>query len=272
MEWIILGIAVIAFMFLSGCNKKPKPEPPEPEPEPEPKWEIFYPVDYTLPAIDLGKLKWEITAYGTEIYNRYVKRVDWWNENIERLPIVQKGEINDRKLFAILHLKNSDGSYKFRWTSDMERWDKKDHWASPENFLTLVDEDCRVIEPEEFEPNPEGFYRDDCDGFCRKHCKYLIKWCKYYLSFFLEVYWEKLLDNGTWKGLGHAITVYKKTPESNWGCFSNQQWLSASGELTSFMGFVYKFVPVNNPDFKDKYRLTRELEQDTRLTENYCGK
>jgi hypothetical protein len=35
MEWIILGIAVIAFMFLSGCNKKqPEPDPNLPDEAP----------------------------------------------------------------------------------------------------------------------------------------------------------------------------------------------------------------------------------------------
>jgi hypothetical protein len=44
MEWIILGIAVIAFMFLSGCNKKPKPPEPEPPdlPEEKPRYRALF--------------------------------------------------------------------------------------------------------------------------------------------------------------------------------------------------------------------------------------
>jgi hypothetical protein len=253
MAYIILAIAVIAFMFLSGCKPKPKPPEPDPEPDPDkPKWSDYYPIGWYKPLVDLYN-KWVHSDYESIEWQNYVSLINGWNETLYNNNI-PKGEISDRKLWLILRQKKSNGEYLFKWTSDMDIWGKTDHWAAPEQFLILKDKDGN--------PDPDGKYRDDCDTFCRLHNQYLFETCNYWLSLFVEVYWKKkywnkVSDSYQWKSLGHAITLYKITPDDDWKCFSNQQWLSASHGEKRIIDYVYKFVPINKPEFVDQYELIR---------------
>lgn len=253
---ILLIIGLGAILILSGCKSNPNPNP-EPEPEPnKPKWEDYYPDNIYVPLIDLNKKKWIQTDYNSPNWANYINLIEGWNNNLEKPPI-PKGEISDRKLYVILFQKKSNGEYLFQWTSDMQVWGKVDYWASPEEFL-----ECTKNENGDCDIN--GYYRDDCDGFARFHNEYLFVWCFYWCSLFLEIYWKKkvLVQVGDqliekWNTYGHAITAYKVNPESNWKCFSNQSWVAQLHGEKNLMKIVYKFVPINNPQFADKYQLIK---------------
>lgn len=252
--WIIGIIILIGLYFL--LRKKGNGIIPEPEPEPNnPKWEDYYPKNWYKPLVDWNKKKWIPSNHNSKEWDNYVIQVNLWNETLEKLSI-KKGEISDRKLYLILFQKKDNGEYLFRWNSDMQIWGQKDHWAPPELFLILKDENGN--------PDPDGKYRDDCDTFSRFHNQYLFESCKYWLSLFLEIYWKKkvLVQVGDkliekWNSYGHAITVYKKDSESNWKCFSNQSWVASLSGEDELMKIVYKFVPIDNPQFADRYQLIK---------------
>lgn len=253
MVWIILIIAGILAFLLTGCKSNPTPEP-EPGPEPnKPKWKDHFPENWYIPLVDWNKKKWISSDYDSKEWDNYVIQINLWNKNLEKLSI-KKGEISDRKLYLILFQKKDNGEYLFKWTSDMKIWGQRDHWAPPEQFLILKNEEGN------FDPN--GKYRDDCDTFAKFHNQYLFEWCDYWLSWFLGIYWKKktIVEVGDqliekWTNYGHAITVYKKSPESNWKCFSNQSWVATLEDKKNLMDIVYKYVPINNPQFADKYKL-----------------
>jgi len=255
---IIIIFVIIGIIILLLSRRKPKPNPPNPEPDPEPdkpKWEDYYPINWYVPLVDWNKKKWIPSNHNSGEWDNYIIQIDLWNETLERLPI-KKGEVSDRKLYLILFQKKDNGEYLFRWTSDMQIWGQIDHWAPPEQFLILKDE--------EGNPDPDGKYRDDCDGFAKLHNQYIFEWCNYWLCWFIEVYWKKkiLVQVGDqliekWENYGHAITVYKINPESNWKCFSNQSWVASLNGEDNLMKIVYKFVPINNPQFADKYQLVK---------------
>jgi len=248
---VIIGAFVI--YFLTGCKHEINPNP-DPEPEPDtPKWEDYYPLNWYKPLIDWSKAKWIPSNHDTEEWDNYIVLIAFWNDTLEKLPI-KKGEVSDRKLYVILFQKKDNGDYLFRWTSDMQIWGVKDYWTPPEKFLILKDE--------EGNPDPDGLYRDDCDTFARLTCQYLHDWCDYWLVWFVGIYWKKKITVQVgdqliekWEKYGHAITVYKTDPESNWKCFSNQSWVSSLNGEDNFMKIVYKFVPIDNPAFADKYEL-----------------
>lgn len=251
---LIVGILIFltSYFLLKKKGNGVIPEP-EPEPEPKPKWEDYYPENSYMPLIDLNGKKWIASDYNSKEWENYILKVNFWNETLEKLPI-KKGEVSDRKLYLILSQKKENGEYLFEWTSDIQIWGQKDYWAPPESFLILKDENGN--------PDPNGKYRDDCDGLARFHNQYLYEYCKYWLSWFVEIYWKKriyvkvgeqLVEK--WNNYGHAITVYKKDPESNWKCFSNQSWVASLNGEDDFMNIIYKFVPINNPQFADKYQL-----------------
>lgn len=250
----IIAIVIILAMFLQGCRspKPPVPEPPEPNPV-EKTWEDYYPLNHYKPLIDLDKAKWIHSDYESVEWKNYIRLIDNWNKTLYS-DIIPKGEISDRKLWLILRQKKIDGSFLFEWTSDMDIWGKIDHWASPEMFLILKDKNGN--------PDPNGNYRDDCDTFCKFHNQYLFEFCNYWLSLFVEIYWKKRYWNEVsnsyqWESLGHAITLYKITPDDDWKCFSNQTWLSANHGEKEISDYVFKFVPINKPEFVDKYQLTK---------------
>ena len=256
MIWILLILLIGVGIFLSGCKSKPKP-PPDPVPDPnKPKWEDYYPLNWYIPLVDWNKGKWILSDYNSEVWDNYIILVDLWNETLEKLTI-KKGEVSDRKLYLILFQKKDNGEYLFQWTSDMQVWGKIDYWAPPEEFL-------KCLKNAEGICDELGYYRDDCDGFARLHCQYLSEWCNYWLCWFVEVYWQKkiLVQVGDqliekWEGYGHAITVYKISPESNWKGFSNQSWTASLNGEDNFMKLIYKFVPINNPQYADKCQLVK---------------
>jgi len=252
---ILIILGVLAIYFLSGCKKETKPTP-DPDPGPDkPKWEDHFPVNWHKPLIDINKKKWIASNYNSIDWDNYIVLINLWNNILEKLPI-KKGEVSDRKLYVILFQKKENGEYLFLWTSDMQIWGVKDYWTPPEKFL--------ILKNEEGDPDPNGLYRDDCDTFARLHCQYLHEWCDYWLVWFVGIYWKKkiLVQVGDqliekWEKYGHAITVYKINPESNWKCFSNQSWVSSLNGEDDLMKIVYKFVPINNPQFADKYQLIK---------------
>jgi hypothetical protein len=257
---IIVIIALVIYVQRQQNNPVPvpPPEPPDPEPEPEPdkpKWSDYYPINYFKPLVDLNKGKWIHSDYESPLWTNYVNLINNWNETLEKQSIV-KGEISDRKLWVILSQDHPKGGKLYEWTSDLDVYDDIDYWASPEKMHEYKkDKDGN-------RDDVFGKYRDDCDGFARFHNQYLFETCNYWLCLFLEIYWKKRYWNNVsnsyqWKNLGHAITVYKEDPESDWKCFSNQTWLSASHGEKRINDFVFKFVPINLEQFKDKYELTR---------------
>jgi hypothetical protein len=253
MSWLILILGLIILILLASCKPKPIPTP-EPDPEPDkPKWSDYYPVNWYEPKLDWDKHKWIYSDYESLEWAKYITLIHNWNETLHN-DYIPKGEISDGKLWLMLRQRKDNGSFLFEWTSDLDIWNKPDHWASPEKFLILKDKDGN--------PDPNGHYRDDCDTFARFHNQYLFETCNYWMSLFLEVYWKKRYWNDVsnsyqWQNLGHAITVYKETPDSDWKCFSNQQWLSASHGEKRIKDFVFKFVPINLEEFKDKYELIK---------------
>jgi hypothetical protein len=199
-------------------------------------------------------VKWINSNYDSELWQNYTSKIVNWNNELSKLPI-EAGEVSDRKLYLILNQKKPDGKYLFQWTSDLEVWGKEDYWAAPEKFLEYPknqDGEMDLV---------NGCYRDDCDGFARFHCQYLTEWANYWCVLFLEVYWRRK-SNDVWKSLGHAITVYKQTPETGWKCFSNQTWLSSVTSKDSLLEWVYTFVPIDDPVYQDNYQLIRVVARE----------
>jgi len=230
MTWLILIIFCILGLFLGGCSK-PKPPNPDPDPEPSPSpnpedsWIAYYPIGYTIPIVDWDKSKWQ------ERDDHEQEQVDnimlhFMNEN-------DRTDIDDLTLSLILFTKVA-GEYYFRWTSDMQTWNYEDYWATPYQFVITK----------------EG--KGDCDDFCGLHCDYLYELCQYYLVWWCEVYWQrKITANGvdSWKSLGHAITCYKRSSESNWRCFSNQSLLGRANGFETIEEIIRKFCP-NDDDHR----------------------
>jgi hypothetical protein len=122
--------------------------------------------------------------------------------------------------------------------------------------------DIEVQDNHNFVLADSGVISHNCDDMAGLHCDYLYRLGYMPIVFWLEVYWKRRVLNTLnntyyWKDLGHAVTIYKRTPEDNWRCFSNQQWLAMSNGVPEIKDIVYKFVPVNNPSFKDDYELTK---------------
>jgi len=244
---IIIAIIVVIIMgvLFTGCGGKPKPKPPD---EPEiPKWEDYYPEGFKIPSIDLYN-KWQTRNFDSIYWANYENEV----RSIGALE-GRQDKYDDYTLAMILTHKLPDGRYLFKWTDDMEIWGKVDHWGSPDEFLIRKDENGN--------PDPDGLFRDDCDGFAGFHCDYLYRLCNNnFLVWWLEIYWKrrfinKLNGSYYWKDLGHAITIYKRSPESNWRCFSNQQWLGMTDGIADIMDIVHKFVPLDKEEFKEQYEM-----------------
>ena len=257
--WILLILLIAVAIYFTWCKQTSPGPGPGPDPGPNvPKWEDHYPVNWHKPLIDINKKKWIASDYNSIDWDNYIVLINLWNNILDKLPAIKKGEVSDRKLYVILFQKKENGEYLFIWTSDMQIWGLVDYWTPPEKFLILKDEEGK--------PDPNGKYRDDCDTFARLHCQYLHEWCDYWLVWFLEVYWQKklLIQVGDqliekWQSYGHAITVYKIDPDSKWKGLSNQSWVATLAGEDNFMKLVYKFVPINNPEFSEKYKLVKVI-------------
>ena len=221
---LILIVCCLLALILGGCFKKPKPEPePEPEPKPEDEWIPFYPQNWYKPAIDWSKGKWQQREFDTDL---------WWeyeNKLIEFMRIQGRDIFDALTLARVLTVK-VNGQYYFKWTSDMEVWQVEDYWEIPPEVVLIK----------------QGL--TDCDGFSGLHCDYLFRLSNLWLVWWIEVYWKKRYWNSVsnsyqWKNLGHAITIFKETPESPWKCFSNQQFLGMTNGYQSIGEIVSKFCP-----------------------------
>ena len=239
----IVGLIIIGsiFLFLYGCNSKhpePTPEPdPEPEPTPEDDWKEHYPKGYKIPIFDINKNKWGDRIFDSSKWKQYENRINEFMDKENRV------EYDDYSLAKVMTHKEN-GEYFFVWTDDMVTWDKRDYWATPAQFVI------------------DKLGLGDCDDMAGLHCDYLYRLGYMPIVFWLEIYWKRRVLNTLnntyyWKDLGHAVTIYKRTPKDNWRCFSNQQWLGMSNGVPEIKDIVYKFVPVNNPSFKDDYELTK---------------
>ena len=112
--------------------------------------------------------------------------------------------------------------------------------------------DVEVQDNHNFILADSGVISHNCDDFAGLHCYYLHDLCNYYLTWWIEVYWQrKVTANGvdSWKSLGHAITIYKRSPESNWRCFSNQSLLGRTNGFETLEEIIRKFCP-NDDDHR----------------------
>jgi len=231
---LVLIVCCLLALILGGCFKKPKPEP-EPEPEPEDEWEDYYPVNWYKPVIDINAHKWRERNFDSPEWETYENTVLSLMKKVDR-----ENKFDDLTLARILTSKTDDGRYLFKWTSDMEIWEETDHWATPAEFLILKDENGN--------PDPNGLYRDDCDGFAGFHCDFLYRLCNYWIVWFIEVYWKKryfndFSNNYQWKAQGHAITIYQRTAGDMWRCFSNQTFLGMTNGYATIQEIIEKFCP-----------------------------
>ena len=232
-------------LLLGGCIKKPKPEPgPEPEPEPEPnpedKWKDYFPANWYIPFADWWN-NWRKRDFESAEWQAYEQEVD------RLFKLTERPVLDDYALARILVTKLPDGRYFFKWTSDMDVWGLADHWSTPAEFLY-----CR--KDEKGNCDPDGLYRDDCDGFAGLHCDILYRMIGYPLVWFMEIYWQRK-KNDVWVSYGHAITVYKREMEGNFRVFSNQSWVGMTNGYARPEDIIFVFVPINSPLQKDNYRL-----------------
>ncbi len=116
--------------------------------------------------------------------------------------------------------------------------------------------DIEVQDNHNFVLADSGVISHNCDDFSGLHCDYLHDWCEYWLTWWVEVYWKQykgeVEGKPIWKSLGHAITIFKETPESKWKCFSNQQYLGMSQGYETIGEIVSKFCPRD-----DKHELLK---------------
>lgn len=219
--WQLIGIFIFfvtAGFVIGGCTKKPKPDPdPQPNPEPDkPKWEDYYPKGYSKPI---------------DFHNKWIKRnfdssrwSDYENKIIDfMLDEDRQGKFDELTLAKLLTHKENN-KWFFTWTSDLETFGKEDYWSPPDEYVI----------------DKHGL--GDCDDFAGFHCDFLDRKSKYWLVWWIEIYWQQR-SNGVWKGLGHAITIFKETQESPWRCFSNQQYLGMSYGYADIADVVSKFCP-----------------------------
>ena len=216
---IAIILFAIAVLFLVGCKKlTPSPNPnPDPEPEPEPTWEQFYPEKCYKPASIIYDSRWQKRDYGSPEWQEYDDRM------IEFMRIQDRTTADALTLARILTVK-IDGKYFFVWTSDMDTWLLLDYWATPYEFVIVK----------------KG--KGDCDDFAGLHCDFLFGVSEYWLVWWIEIYWKQ-------RGqlLGHAITIFKETPETPWRSFSNQQFLGMTNGYESVEEIISKFCP-KDPD------------------------
>jgi len=215
----IVGLIIIGsvLLFLYGC--KPKKPVPNPEPEPEPDtWEHFYPGNCIKGTSTKPDYRWQAREVESAKWFEYEDKIAHFMKLEGRENI-----FNALTLATVLTIKIA-GSYFFKWTSDMITWLVSDYWAHPYEFVI------------------EKAGRGDCEDFAGVHCAYLHRECKYWLVWWIEIYWQQR-SNGVWKGLGHAITIFKETQESPWRCFSNQQYLGMSYGYADIADVVSKFCP-----------------------------
>lgn len=241
----IIAIIVILAFALQGCNKKPIPTPePEPEPDPDkPKWDIFYPFGATFPTFDFQKNNWQIRNFNSSRW------LDYENKIINFMIDEDRKDIFDELTLAKLLTHKENGKYFFVWTSDLEVFEKEDYWAPPDEYVI----------------DKHGL--GDCDDFAGFHCDYLYRLSQYWLVWWIEVYWKrkywnKVSNSYQWKNLGHAITILKRSPESNWKCFSNNSFLGMTNGFETFEEIIYKFVPLNVPSQVDNYKLTKVVARE----------
>lgn len=216
MWWAVLAGLLITLLF-SSCRKPDPPEPdPDPDPDPpEPKWEDYYPAGWYVPVIDWDVAKWQMMTDE--------EKEDYDDMMIHLMNINNRLTFDDLTLHLVLFTK-VDGEYYFKWTSDMETWMQEDYWATPYQFVI----------------SKEGL--GDCDDFCRLHCDYLTELCEYWLVWWVEVYWQRLKGESWWS-YGHAITIYKRSVESPYRCFSNQSLLGSTNGYETIDEIIRKFVP-----------------------------
>lgn len=235
----IITIVIILAFALQGCNKKPIPTPEPPEPNPvEKTWEDYYPKSAKIPATpNYGN--WRPRNFNSNDWSNY--------ESVIQGLFRQTGRdvFDDIALSRILMTKLLDGRYLFKWTSDMEIWGQDDHWASPDEFLY-----CRKDEKGNCDPN--GLYRDDCDGFAGLNSDILYRMMEYPLVWWLEIYWQRK-SGGVWRGFGHAITVYKREWHSPYRVFCNQSWVASVSGKQTIEDIVQLYVPTKT--LPDNYRL-----------------
>jgi len=240
MELITKIALFIAFciigLFMGACSKRPKPPDPDPEPEPEKEWKDFFPRNWKIPVIDWGN-KWRKRAFGSPLWLEYEQKVEGLYKQVDR-------PFDDTGLSRMLMLKLPDGRYLFKWTSDMDIWGVEDYWATPPEFLVFKDADGNE--------NPNGLYRGDCDVFAGMNCDILYRMMKYPLVWWLEIYWQRQ-SGGVWRGLGHAITVYKRELEDNFRVFCNQSWVGMSYGYKDIEDVVQLYVPTKT--LPDNYNL-----------------
>ena len=244
--WQLIGIFIFfvtAGFVIGGCTKKPKPDPdPQPNPEPDkPKWEDYYPKEYSKPI---------------DFHNKWIKRnfdssrwSDYENKIIDfMLDEDRQGKFDELTLAKLLTHKEND-KWFFTWTSDLETFGKEDYWSPPDEYVI----------------DKHGL--GDCDDFAGFHCDFLDRKSKYWLTWWIEIYWKRKYWNNVsnsyqWKSLGHAITILKRTPESNWKCFSNNSFLGMTSGFKTFEEIIYKFVPLNVPSQADNYKLTKVVARE----------
>jgi hypothetical protein len=243
MSWLILILGLIILILLASCKPKPIPTP-EPDPEPDkPKWSAFYPVGHIIPSLDFGFRKWQKRNFISDRWS------DYENKIINFMIAEDRKDKYDELTLAKLLTHKENGRYFFKWTSDLEVFNTDDYWAPPDEYVV----------------DKHGL--GDCDDFAGFHCDYLFRECKYYLVWWVEVYWVRKYFNNVsnqyeWKNLGHAITLLKRSPESNWKCFSNNSFLGMSNGFETFEEIIYKFVPINLPSEADNYKLTKVVARE----------
>lgn len=240
----VMVILLFLIVFLQGCRspKPPVPEPPEPNPV-EKVWEDYYPEGHTIPLIDFMKIRWQERNFKSSRW------LDYENKIVNFMIDEDRKDKYDELTLANLLTHKENGRYFFTWTSDLETFGKEDYWSPPDEYVI----------------DKHGL--GDCDDFAGFHCDYLYRLSQYWLVWWIEVYWKRKYWNDVsnsyqWKNLGHAITILKRTPESNWKCFSNNSFLGMSNGFETFEEIIYKFVPLNVPSQADNYKLTKVVARE----------
>ena len=237
-------ILLFLIVFLQGCRspKPPVPEPPEPNPV-EKVWEDYYPEGHTIPLIDFMKIRWQERNFKSSRW------LDYENKNVNFMIDEDRKDKYDELTLANLLTHKENGRYFFTWTSDVVTFANSDYLAPPAEY--------GLAQP--------GL--GACDDLAGAHCDYLYRLSQYWLVWWIEVYWKRKYWNDVsnsyqWKNLGHAITILKRTPESNWKCFSNNSFLGMTNGFDTFEEIIYKFVPLNVPSQADNYKLTKVVARE----------
>jgi len=187
-------------------------------------------------------------VYGNIYYYKQLKHQGVGKKPIWRLRFNPNGLSNKREIF------NGISSVSIKKSKIKEVKDK--HYY-----------DIEVKDNHNFILADSGVISHNCDDFAGFHCDFLDRKSKYWLTWWIEIYWKRKYWNNVsnsyqWKSLGHAITILKRTPESNWKCFSNNSFLGMTSGFKTFEEIIYKFVPLNVPSQADNYKLTKVVARE----------